>query len=88
MYVNTDTRKHAARMEGADVTGPECQPQAVLFCKTAATYECACEVLDIILSFKKIPGSHTHIHTHMHITAQRQGWGAILSTTIPPMSMS
>lgn len=38
MDVNTNTRKQVVRMGGADGTGPEFYPQAVLFYKTAATY--------------------------------------------------
>ena len=46
MDVNTDSRKQVVRMGGADGTGPEFYLHAFLFYKTAATYNCICEVLE------------------------------------------
>jgi hypothetical protein len=51
MDVNTDTRKQAERMGGADGTGPKFYQQAILFYQTAATYKCICEVLECNTEF-------------------------------------
>lgn len=72
-------------MGGADGTGLEFYLQAALFHKTAATYKCICEVLECNSSFKKILRSHTHTYILQH---NGKGGGAILSITIPLMSMS